>query len=90
MTKQELLAKIAEECGLNKTKVESVLKSLASTAKAEVVANGEFKLQDICKIKTSTRKAGERRNPRTGEMFHSPEKMVVKVIPAKVLRDAVL
>jgi len=90
MTKQELLAKIAKECGLNKTKVESVLKSLASTAKNEVVTKGEFTLQDICKIKTSIRKAGERRNPRTGEMFHSPEKMVVKVTPAKVLRDAVL
>ena len=41
MKKQELLAKIAEESGLNKTKVESVLKSLAATAKVEVVTKGE-------------------------------------------------
>ena len=31
----------------------------------------------------------ERRNPRTGEMFTSPAKKVVKITPAKVLRDAV-
>ena len=90
MKKQELLAKIAEESGLNKTKVESVLKSLAATAKVEVVTKGEFTLQDICKIKTSIRKAGERRNPGTGQVFHSPEKKVVKITPAKFLRDAVL
>jgi DNA-binding protein HU-beta len=90
MNKQELLAKIAEESGLNKTKVESVLKSLAATAKDEVVTKGEFTLQDICKIKTSIRKAGERRNPGTGQVFHSPEKKVVKITPAKFLRDAVL
>jgi len=66
------------------------LKSLATVIKDEVVANGEFTLQDIAKFKTSVvRAAAERRNPCTGEMFHSPEKKVVKVTPAKVLRDAV-
>jgi len=45
-------------------------------------------LQDIAKFKTSVRVAAERRNPRTGEMLHSPEKKVVKVTLAKILRDA--
>ncbi|MGZ8906660.1 MAG: HU family DNA-binding protein [Methylobacter sp.] len=89
MTKQELLTKLAEETHLTKKQVEEVLKSLASTIKAEVVATGEFTLQDIAKFKTSVRAAAERRNPRTGEMFQSPEKNVIKVIAAKVLRDAV-
>lgn len=65
------------------------MKSLATVIKDEVVANGEFTLQDIAKFKTSVRAAAERRNPCTGEMFHSPEKKVVKATPAKVLRDAV-
>jgi DNA-binding protein HU-beta len=89
MNKSELIAKIAEENDLNKKQVEGVLKSLATIIKDEVTTNGEFTLQDVGKFKVSERPASERRNPRTGEMFTSPAKKIVKITPAKILRDGV-
>lgn len=55
----------------------------------EVINSGEFTLQDLGKFKVNDKPERERRNPRTGEMFKSPAKKVVKITPAKVLRDAV-
>jgi DNA-binding protein HU-beta len=89
MNKSELIAKITKDTNLNKKQVEDVLKSLAETIKNEVIASGEFTLQDVGKFKVNDKPEMERRNPRTGEMFTSPAKKVVKITPAKVLRDAV-
>lgn len=89
MNKSELVTKIAQDTNLNKKQVEDVLKSLAETIKSEVIASGEFMLQDVGKFKVNDKPEMERRNPRTGEMFTSPAKKVVKITPAKVLRDAV-
>lgn len=89
MNKSELIAKIAQDTSLNKKQVEDVLKSLAETIKSEVTSSGEFTLQDVGKFKVNDKQEMERRNPRTGEMFKSPAKKVVKITPAKLLRDAV-
>ncbi len=89
MNKSELISKIAQDTNLNKKQVEDVLKSLAETIKSEVIGSGEFTLQDVGKFKVNDKPEMERRNPRTGEMFTSPAKKVVKITPAKVLRDAV-
>jgi len=89
MNKSELITKIAQDTNLNKKQVEDVLKSLAETIKSEVIGSGEFTLQDVGKFKVNDKPEMERRNPRTGEMFKSPAKKVVKITPAKVLRDAV-
>jgi nucleoid DNA-binding protein len=58
-----------------------VLKSLAETIKSEVIGSGEFTLQDVGKFKVNDKPEMERRNPRTGEMFKSPAKKVVKITP---------
>jgi|GEM_PF-530310 nucleoid DNA-binding protein len=89
MNKSELVTKIAQDTSLNKKQVEDVLKSLAETIKSEVIGGGEFTLQDVGKFKVNDKPEMQRRNPRTGEMFTSPAKKVVKITPAKVLRDAV-
>jgi DNA-binding protein HU-beta len=89
MNKNELITKIAQDTSLNKKQVEDVLKSLAETIKSEVISSCEFTLQDVGKFKVNDKPEMERRNPRTGEMFKSPAKKVVKITPAKVLRDAV-
>jgi DNA-binding protein HU-beta len=89
MNKSELISKIAQDTNLNKKQVDEVLKSLAETIKAEVVNSGEFTLQDVGKFKVNEKSEMQRRNPRTGEMFTSPAKKIVKITPAKVLRDAV-
>ena len=89
MNKSELIAKIAQDTSLSKKQVEDVLKSLSTNIKDEVSANGEFTLQDVGKFKVNDKPATERRNPRTGEKFTTVAKKVVKITPAKILRDAV-
>jgi len=52
-------------------------------------SNWNMCLQDVGKFKVNEKSEMQRRNPRTGEMFTSPAKKIVKITSAKVLRDAV-
>lgn len=52
-------------------------------------SNWNMCLQDVGKFKVNEKSEMQRRNPRTGEMFTSLAKKIVKITPAKVLRDAV-
>lgn len=90
MTKDELIAHIAEETAVSKTNVRVVLDSLASTAATHLATSTEdFALPGIGKLATGVRQARTGRNPRTGETVNIPASVSVKFKPAKALKDAV-
>ena len=75
-TKSQILAALADETGLSKKEVQSVLSAAKGLAARHLVKNGsgEFTVPELgVKLKRAhkaARKAGMARNPFTGEMVH--------------------
>jgi len=89
MTKNELIAAIAEETGKTKTDVSAILASLAGVAAKTLKAGGDLTLGSIGKLSAAKREAREARNPSTGATIKVPAKTVVKFKVAKDLADTV-
>ncbi len=89
MNKQELIAKIAKDTGLTKTKAagavdsffDGLVKSLKKGQSITFVGFGTFK--------TAQRKARTARNPQTGEPIKIPKRRVVRFVAGKALKAAV-
>ncbi|MEM6615893.1 MAG: HU family DNA-binding protein [Pseudomonadota bacterium] len=88
MNKNELIAKVAEDSGLAKgdaTKaVDSVLDSIVGALKS----GDEVRLLGFGNFMVSERKAGEGRNPRTGEKIKIAASKSPKFKAGKAFKDA--
>lgn len=89
MTKNELIASIAESTGNTKADVNAILTSLAEVAAATLKAGGDITLGGIGKLAAAKRDARQARNPSTGATIDVPAKTVVKFKVAKDLAEAV-
>ncbi|MBN9469968.1 MAG: HU family DNA-binding protein [Bosea sp.] len=89
MTKNELIAAIADETGKSKTDVSTILASLASTVAKTLKAGDEVVIGGIGKLKADKREARTARNPSTGATIQVAAKTVAKFKVAKDLADAV-
>ena len=89
MNKQEIIAKIAKDTGMTKTKavaavdvlIDSITKALKKGDSVSFVGFGTFK--------TSQRKARTARNPQTGAAIKIPKRRVPKFSAGKALKQAV-
>ncbi len=97
-TKTEILNNIAEETGLARKDVASVLEALSGEIRKGVSKRGpgQFTIPGLCKIVVQRKlatKATTRSNPfKPGEMMEvaaKPARNVVKVRPLKNLKDMV-
>lgn len=89
MTKNELIAAIAEETGKTKADVSAILTSLSGLVSKSLKAGDDVTLGGIGKLASAKREAREARNPSTGATIKVPAKTVVKFKVAKDLADAV-
>lgn len=89
MTKNELIAAIAEGTGKTKADVGAILTSLAGTVAKTLKDGGDVTLGGIGKLSPAKREARQARNPSTGAMIDVPAKTVVKFKVAKDLADTV-
>jgi DNA-binding protein HU-beta len=87
MNNTELISRIAELTGYNKGQVKHTIETFAVISREQLVLDGEIKMQDFGKFSTKLRKAGEGRNPLTGEAIKIPAKRRVVFLAAKTLRD---
>ena len=87
MTKAQIVAKLADETGLNKKQVNDVLAALTGLACKE--AKVGFTIPGLGKLVVVSRKARMGRNPATGETIHIPAKKVLKFRIAKAAKDAI-
>jgi DNA-binding protein HU-beta len=90
MTKAQLMTTLAEETGLSKKDVVSLMDKLAEMAYKEAKKEGQFVLPGFGKLVKVDRKARMGRNPATGEEIKIPAKKVVKFRVAKAAKDAIL
>lgn len=90
MNNAELIKAIADETGIAKATIATVITSQASHVSAALTnGEGEATLHGIGKLKMQTRAARTGRNPKTGESIEIAAKSVVKFSVAKTLKDAV-
>ena len=90
MTKSELLSSLAEQTGLKKSEVTSVMESLVNTVYKTLKKEKKIKLEGMGVFQLKDRKARLARNPRTGEMVKVPAKKVVKLRVTKDMKEAIL
>lgn len=89
MTKNELIAGIAERTGKPKTVVSEILSAAGDLATDALKRGEDVVVGDIGKLSAARREARQARNPATGQMIDVAAKTVVKFKPAKSLADAV-
>ena len=87
LTKSQIIATLAENSGLTKKEIISVLNAQMELAYVE--AKNGYTLPGIGKLVVVARKARMGRNPATGETIHIPAKSVLKFRVAKAAKDAI-
>lgn len=89
MNKTDLVAEIAKATNLTKTDSEKALKAVTDSITTALTNGAEVRLVGFGTFKVSERKAGEGRNPRTGDVIKIPASNLPKFRPGKALKDAV-
>ena len=87
LTKSQIITTLAENSGLTKKEIISVLDAQMQLAYVE--AKNGYTLPGIGKLVVVARKARMGRNPATGETIHIPAKKVLKFRVAKAAKDAI-
>ena len=85
-TKTEIIAGVAEAAEISKKQAKAALEGLVAMAYAGAAAG--FTIPGLGKLVKLQRKARMGRNPATGETIKIAAKTVVKIAPAKALKDA--
>jgi len=88
MTKSATISTLAQKTDLSKKQIGEVMDNLLALATKE--AKNGFVLPGFGKLVLANRKARMGRNPQTGEPIKIPARRVVKIRPAKALKDAIL
>ncbi len=87
LTKAKILEAVAEEAGLAKKDVLSVITALTELSYAQAPVG--FTFPGLGKLVVQQRKARKGRNPATGETIRIPAKKVLKFRIAKAAKDAI-
>ncbi|MBD1550987.1 HU family DNA-binding protein [Pseudomonas typographi] len=89
LTKDQLIADIAEAIDAPKNTVRGALEQVGQIVADQLENGSEITLPGIGKLKITERPARTGRNPSTGAAIEIAAKKVVKFVPAKVLTDAI-
>lgn len=89
ISKASLVAGVADQAGLERSVVSSVLSALEDVVRTEVCAGHAVTLPGIGKIEARDRAARVMRNPATGAAVEKAADRTVRITPVKALKDAV-
>jgi DNA-binding protein HU-beta len=89
MTMNDLIAALAQETGLGKTQVRSVLDALAGQVGASLKVGDDVRIAGFGAFQPKRNEARQGRNPRTGEKIKIPASTAVKFRPSTELKNAV-
>jgi DNA-binding protein HU-beta len=91
LSKTKIVAHLAEKCATPKKTAATFFDELFKLAVKECKgASGKFVIPGIGRAVKAHRKARMGRNPQTGEAIKIKAKTVVRLRPAKALKDAIL
>jgi DNA-binding protein HU-beta len=89
MTKDELVAKMAEASGVKKVDVQKALDAMIHTIIETIKGGDKVNITGLGIFKVKDKKARLARNPKTGESIQVPAKKAPKFIPSKNLKESV-
>ena len=91
LSKTKIVSHLAEKVGTSKKSIVTFFDELHKLAVKEAKGSaGKFVIPGIGRVVKAHRKARMGHNPQTGEAIKIKAKTVVRLRPAKVLKDAVL
>ena len=90
LSKSKIVSHLADRCQIPKKTVHGLFDELFKLAVREAKGAGKFVIPGIGRVVKAHRKARMGRNPMTGEAIKIKAKTVVRLRPAKALKDAVL
>ncbi len=88
MTKDELVAKVAESTGIKKTDINKSLDAIIHTIIETVKAGEKVNITGLGIFKLKDKKARLARNPKTGESIQVPAKRAPKFLASKNFKEA--
>ena len=89
MTKNEIIAVVAEKAGVSKKDASKVVDALFGTITEELSNGSPVRFTGFGTFETRVRAARQGKNPRTGEILEIPEAKVPAFKAGRGLRDAV-
>ena len=89
MTKDELVAKVAETTGIKKVDIQKALESVIHTIIETIKTGDKVNITGLGIFKLKDKKARLARNPKTGESIQVPAKKAPKFLPSKNFKEAV-
>jgi len=89
MTKEELIAKAAQDAGVSKTQAGNVLKSILGSVEGALKKGDKVSLVGFGTFSVAKRAARKGRNPATGKEIQIPAANVPKFKAGKKLKDSV-
>ena len=89
MNKQDLIGKVAEKTGMQKSDSERAVNAVFDQITDVLKLRGEVRLVGFGTFKTSIRKASQGRNPRTNEVIQIPQSTRPKFTAGKGLKQSV-
>lgn len=89
MSRQDLVAAMADKTGLSKKDAEKAVKAFMDVVSEELVKGGKVQLVGFGTFEVAERAAREGRNPRSGETMMIPASKMPKFKAGKALKDAV-
>ena len=88
MTQAQFFTAVAEKAGISKAQAKAVFGAVEEVVMKSLKSAGKIPLGGLGAVKLQQRKARMGRNPATGEAIKIAAKTVVKIAPAKALKDA--
>lgn len=88
MNKNELVAAVADRCGMSKADVSKAIDATLDTITDALKQDDDVRLVGFGTYTVSSRSATEGRNPRTGEPIQIPARKMAKFKPGKALSEA--
>ena len=88
MNKNELVAAVADRCGLSRADASRAVDATLETITEALKKNDEVRLVGFGTYTVTERSASEGRNPRTGEAIQIPARKQCKFKPGKQLNAA--
>jgi DNA-binding protein HU-beta len=89
MTKDELVAKMADASGVKKVDVQKAIDAMIETIITTIKTGDKVNITGLGIFKVKEKKARLARNPKTGESIQVPAKNAPKFVPSKNLKEAV-